>query len=168
MKFELTTQYEGPLAAVVEVLCSKAIYRARLEATGHDADFDYTAAGLKHAVTLAVGAADLPPAARGLLKNGVKVQLRCEPELRYEGGSSGELEGAALPYTLAVTGAPVSGSFHVALAKSASRTSAKISGEVRVKIPFVGARVEKEIATHVGELLKKDVALVNAQIGKHL
>lgn len=172
MKFELVTNYEGPLLAVTAALTSKRIYELRGEAIHYMGPIEFGASGApgadgsRHTASFDLAAEELPKAVRAFFTNGVRLQVTGTVHYLNEGTTTaGPAEalaprGVHLKFDIDVVGAPVVLNVGMVLAGGEDRTAAKVIGEVKVKVPFLGARIEQQVVGHLDEVLKKDVALV--------
>lgn len=161
MKFESETSFVGPINIVLEVLGSKALLQKRLEELGARGKVEYDGTTTAHTFRAFVPNSELPAAARSFLPNGLKALLHGQvTEL------TGLPRGACLAYDVTIEGAPASGSLTYVLGDGGATTPAKITGDINVKIPFVGGRIEKAAIERAGKVLSRDVVLVNEEIAR--
>lgn len=163
MRFESETSYVGPLDLVVEVLGSQELMKKRAKAARFGGDVGYDGSSMAHTVTLQMSGSEMPAAVRSFLSGGMKVQLTGSVTKHDQ---SGNVRGASLSYDVAVSGAPASGKLTFILADGGATTPAKIVGDINVKVPFVGGRVERAAVEHVGKVLDRDADIVNAEVAR--
>ncbi|KTF04420.1 hypothetical protein HMPREF3167_08080 [Trueperella sp. HMSC08B05] len=161
MKFVSETSYVGPLELVLDVLTSPELFRARTRAAGVAELADFADDGATHSFRLQVPTEQIPAAARSFFPHGAKVFATATPVVHNE---AGRVDGAKIPYTIDVSGAPVAGSLTFLLADTGATTAAKISGEIKVSVPFIGGRIEKMVVDQLSKVIAKDTDLVNAEV----
>lgn len=163
MKFVSETSYVGPLGLVIDVLTSPELLRAREKAAHLDHEIEFASDGVSHSFRIQVPPESIPSAARSFFPNGAKAFATATTLVHAE---AGQVHGAKIPYTIDVSGAPVSGSLTFLLADGGVTTPAKISGEVNVSIPFIGGRIEKMLVDRVSRIVAQDTDVVNAEIAR--
>lgn len=164
MKFVSETSYVGPLDLVIDVLSSEELLHARKKAAGFPEDVEFARQpDGTHAFRIQVPAERIPGPARAFLPNGAKACASATPVVQTE---AGRVHGAKIPYTIDVSGAPVSGELTILLADGGVTTPAKISGELSISIPFIGARLERIAMDHVESFVRNDTQVVNAEIAR--
>ncbi len=161
MNFESETSYVGPLDLVLEVLGSEELLRQREKAAGAKGQVNYSGTPRDHTFSVQVPNNELPSAARSFMPNGLTAVLHGTVK---ELDEAGKVHGATLVYDIAVQGAPASGGLRFILADSGATTPAKIMGQIKVNVPFVGGRIEKSAVEHFEKMLARDTKIVNEEI----
>lgn len=163
MKIASEISYAGPIDDVIEVLNSRELADARAKKLGlKEHDFAQGEIGGQPQSTFkaTVPAEQLPQQARSFLSKGVSVTIVATPR-RVDGG-------AAIAHDVQIKGVPASVDLAIMLADAGATTPGKISGDVNVKIPFVGSKIEKMVAAKFSKVLEQDADLVNTILaGRH-
>lgn len=136
---------------VVAALLSNELAAKRMAMLGVT-DYTHTVTGNVATTTVAVPAQKLPSQARTFVKNDVKAVI------------TGTASGNVVAYNVDVKGVPVKIAMTATADAAGAATSLLVDSDVAVKIPFVGAKVEKMAAGKVDGLLAKDAALVTETI----
>ncbi|MCI7305576.1 MULTISPECIES: DUF2505 domain-containing protein [Trueperella] len=161
MKFVSETSYAGPLGLVLEALTSRELLLAREKAAGTEQMVEFAEDGATHSFRIQLAPEQIPAAARSFFPHGAKVFATATPVVQAE---AGRVHGAKIPYIIDVSGAPVAGTLTFLLADTGATTAAKISGEVKVSVPFIGGLIEKKVVDHLGKVIAEDTKLVNAEV----
>ncbi len=151
MKFAESLEYPMPLDVLEEMSLDPAFVRSRFACFCDS--LDVVVEGRSVRATGAVSDRLIPQAARAVVRGEVSVEFTEE----WSG------EGAARRATslLVAKGAPV----EVSLASTfsgAETTSRKVAGDLSVKIPFFGGKLEKEAVERVSLVLAEETRLAAA------
>lgn len=153
MKFEASAKYAGPRDRVREVLLSEELANARAKALKvPDAQFSST--GETSTMTVAVSAEQLPQAARKFLSKGVKVTIVASAQ---ESGSATNIN-----HDIKIEGAPAAVSLLITLTDAGGATAGAATGDVKVSIPLMGSKIEKQVVDRLQRVLDRDTKLVNS------
>ncbi|WP_156758070.1 DUF2505 domain-containing protein [Actinokineospora pegani] len=162
-RIEHRAEFTAPAKAVHAAFVDKAFLDARLKELGGTGArlLDYTSGTGRVSFTLRQGvpADKLPSAARALIKGDLDVE-RTETWWPAATGFAGDT-------TAAVTGVPGSVKGVFALVDSGAGSTWTTSGEVTVRVPLVGGKIEKTIAEQVGKLLAAEAEFTAAWLAKH-
>ena len=152
MRIHETTTYPAPLADVVDALISRELAEARARAFKAEQP-RHTVDGLTATTVVPIPADQVPDFARPFLKNTSEITITQE----WDGRGPAK---AHAPFNVNVGKLPVVITLAQDLVADGETTRCTFSGELKVKIPIVGGRVEKKIAEQLTKLLRKDTAIV--------
>lgn len=102
----------------------------------------------------------LPAQASRFVKGGVKMQVTQVWTKSGDNTAMGTMEVVA-------TGAPVKISANCGLTEDAGRTAVTMEGDLRVSVPLLGARIEKEAMRFVPVLIDGDQAAATEWLAAH-
>lgn len=158
MHLERTISFSADLVSVQRVLISEELARARTEAGDLDAP-QHTVTNAETApkavTVVTVPAAKLPDKFRRLINRDVIATIT----QTWDGTGP---DVARADFTVDVGSLPVTVSLTQTLTANGYSTSCTYSGEVKVNVPFVGAKIEKIAASKIDGILEGDQKLVNA------
>jgi len=157
MHVERTIVFEADLQAVQSVLVSDELARARaasgrLDPPAHTLKNEETAPVAVTSIT--VPASRLPAKARRFLSKDTTATIT----QTWDGVGP---DRASADFTVDVGSLPVKVRLTQTLTASGGSTTSTYSGDVKVSIPFVGAKIEQAAASHIDEILSADQRLVN-------
>ncbi|EME60297.1 DUF2505 domain-containing protein [Amycolatopsis decaplanina] len=155
-RIEHRSAYSANLATTFEAVAGEAALRARLEQIGgDDAELlEYAPAGdgVRYKLRQGISSDKLPSAVRTLHRG----DLIVEREQTWKAAGAG-YTGTA---TASVSGVPGEITAKTSLTGEGERTTLVNSGEVKVRIPFVGGKLENVIAEQVTKLLEREAEFV--------
>lgn len=139
---------DTPPEAVADILLSEELAAKRMAALGVS-DYTHTHEGNEAVTDVRVGTDRLPDAARRFIRGGLHLTVTTSRE------------GSAVVYSVDPHGLPGEVDLRQTLSPAASgATNCETSGNVRVKIPLVGAKLEKQAEKYVGAILRRDARLI--------
>jgi hypothetical protein len=151
-RIEHRAEFAADVASTYAAVAGEAALRARLEQLGgHDAallSYEASDAGLRYQLRQGISADKLPQAVRTLHKGDLLVtrtQVWRPSGAEYQGNASVEVGG--------VPGEIVA---RTALLADGAKTVLRTSGEVTVRIPLFGGKLESVIAEQVTKLLERE------------
>ncbi len=155
-RIEHRAAFSADLASAWEAVSSEEALRARLEQIGGDNAelLEYVPAGdgVRYKLRQGISSDKLPSAVRTLHRGDLVV----EREQTWK--ASGD--GYAGTATAAVQGVPGEITAKTSLTGEGEQTTLVNSGEVKVRIPFVGGKLENVIAEQVTKLLEREAEFV--------
>ena len=160
MQVKHEAQYQASPARVCEVLLSEELAQKRAAALGvTDYFFERKESGplIQTVTRVSMPASALPEQSRRMLSNGLEVTV----ESSSRSGAAAE----TIDLAVQVKGAPVSAAATITLAESSgaiANTDALINVSFQVRVPFLGAAIEKKAAEQIPSILANDAALVNS------
>lgn len=146
MRITRTITLDAPIDRIVAALLSEELAAKRMEALGVT-DYQHKVDGSVAVTQANVPADQLPSKARSFAKNGVNATV------------TARAAGNVVDYKLDAHGLPVSLTWSITLQEGAP-TIGEIIGELKVKVPIVGARVEKAAEGRVDRLLTKEAEAI--------
>ncbi|MEV6912622.1 DUF2505 domain-containing protein [Amycolatopsis sp. NPDC051071] len=155
-RIEHRTAFSADLATTFDAVAGEAALRARLEQIGGDnaelLEYAATEDGVRYKLRQGISSDKLPSAVRTLHRGDLVV----EREQIWKAAANG-YTGTA---TASVQGVPGDISAKTSLAVEGGQTTLVNSGEVKVRIPFVGGKLENVIADQVTKLLEREAEFV--------
>ncbi|WP_410664488.1 DUF2505 domain-containing protein [Amycolatopsis sp. lyj-84] len=155
-RIEHRTAFSADLASAWEAVASEEALRARLEQIGGDNAelLEYVPAGdgVRYKLRQGISSDKLPSAVRTLHRGDLVV----EREQTWKSSGDG-YTGTA---TASVQGVPGEITAKTSLTGEGAQTTLTNSGEVKVRIPFVGGKLENVIAEQVTKLLEREAEFV--------
>lgn len=146
MRIKQSITLDATTEQIIAALLSEELAAKRMKVLGIN-DFQHKTDGNVAVTQASVPADQLPSKARSFAKNGVKVTITAK-------GSSNTVK-----YTLDAHSLPISLEWEVVLS-GANPTLADIDGDLKVKIPVIGARVERAAEDNVDRLIAKEGKLI--------
>ena len=134
--------------AVAEALLSEELAVARMKALGVS-DYSHKREGDVAVTDCRAGAEQIPEVARRFVKNGIHVTITARKN------------GNRVDYSCDTHGLPA----QISLTETVSRESdgvarVGVDGELKVKVPLVGAKLEKKAAEYIRPVLAEDGKLI--------
>lgn len=153
-RIEHRAEFSADVAAVYAAVSGEDALRARLERLGgHGAElvsYTPTADGVRFELRQGISADKLPQAVRTLHKGDLMVSRTQTWRPSKDGtGHQGDA-------TVAVGGVPGEIVARTALGDAGGKTVLRTSGEVTVRIPLIGGKLENVIAEQVTKLLERE------------
>ena len=152
MELRAETDYPAPPEAVFALLCDEAFRSAVCEAThalSHHVEVG-TSDGDVTVRTTRVMPAEVPDFVRRIVGETLTVE-------QAERWGPAEASGArSAGITVTVTGQPAGMTGSRRLEGTANGTHESVRGDVKVRVPFVGARIEPEIADAIKAAIRKE------------
>ena len=142
MRITRTLTLDAPVDRIVTALLSEELAAKRMDAL-KVSDYQHKIDGNVAVTQASVPAEKLPSKVRSFAKNGVNATV------------TAKASGNVVDYKLDAHGLPVSLNWSITL-QEGTPTVGEIVGELKVKIPIVGARVEKAAEGRVDRLLAKE------------
>ncbi|MDT8909936.1 DUF2505 domain-containing protein [Amycolatopsis sp. PS_44_ISF1] len=162
-RIEHRAEFSAGLAAVVAAVSGEKALLARLqELGGDDAELlSYTAEGdvVRFELRQGIKAAKLPQAVRTLHKGDLIVR-RGENWRRSGDGYIGGIE-------VNVSGVPGEIAARTSLSTSGERVTQRTDGEVTVRIPLFGGKIESAVADQVTTLLRREAEFTARWLAEH-
>ncbi|RJQ83475.1 DUF2505 domain-containing protein [Amycolatopsis panacis] len=151
-RIEHRGEFSGTLAEVFLAVSGEEAVRARLSALGGDNGklLSYTGEGdsVRYELEHGINAARLPQAVRALIKGDIIVR-RTQTWQRSGESYTGRTD-------VSVGGVPGEIGAQTSLAPSAEKVIFRTSGEVVVRIPLFGGRIEEFVSEQVTSLLRRE------------
>jgi hypothetical protein len=162
-RIEHRADFTGDLATVLAAVAGETALRARLEQIGGHAAklLEHVPAedGVRYKLQQGISAEKLPQAVRTLHKG----DLIVEREQLWK--ASGDVYlGAA---TASVNGVPGEITSKTKLSEEGGQTVLRTLGEVKVRIPLFGAKLESVIAEQVTKLLEREAEFTAKWLAEH-
>ncbi|WP_410656781.1 DUF2505 domain-containing protein [Amycolatopsis sp. lyj-112] len=155
-RIEHRTAFSADLSAAWDAVAGEEALRARLEQIGGDEAelLEYAASGdgVRYKLRQGISSDKLPSAVRTLHRGDLVVER--EQIWRAAGA------GYAGTATASVHGVPGEITAKTSLTGEGDQTTLVNSGEVKVRIPFVGGKLENVIAEQVTKLLEREAEFV--------
>lgn len=160
-RIEHRAEFDHPLDQVRSAMTSKdALTEQLAEIGGPDAallDYQETATGVRYTLRQGVPAEKLPSAVRGLHPGDLTVQRAQSWEFDTDAAT-----GTAHAH---VSGVPGDITATTTLAARDGKTEWRVTGEVKVKIPLIGGKLERTIADNVVRLMIHEGEYVAQRLG---
>ncbi|MFI5605791.1 DUF2505 domain-containing protein [Amycolatopsis sp. NPDC051903] len=162
-RIEHRAEFSAPLAAVLTAVSGEDALRARLAELGgddakllsHSANGDAVRYELQHGIA----AQRLPQAVRALHKGDIIVQ-RKQVWQRSGDGYTGHVD-------VNVSGVPGEIGAQTFLTPRGERVEFRTSGEVTVRIPLFGGKIEEFVAQQVTTLLRREADFTASWLAEH-
>lgn len=163
MKFTESYTYDAPLAKVWEMLSDPAFVTARDEALQIPSPTVQTTATADQITSLTSGSVPpdmVPAAAQRFLKGSTSFAIREEWRRSTDTTINGRMsvEGKGVPASLRAT---------VVLTAAGEKTKATMEGELKVSIPFLGPKLEKQAIGFAPQLVAGDQAAAAKWLASH-
>lgn len=150
MQFDVTTTYPGKLENVLDVLLSEELAAAR--ATQMRSNLTHTRSGNSATTSGTVNPDELPQMARRFISANQEVAIT------QDWTTTGE--NATGTFTVKAGSLPVHVTMTQTLTDQGESTASAITGDVKVKIPLIGSKVEKMVVEKLDTILARDTKLV--------
>lgn len=162
-RIEHRTALSADLASAWEAVAGEAALRARLEQIGGDNAelLEYVPAedGVRYKLRQGISSDKLPSAVRTLHRGDLVV----EREQTWKASGTGYAGNA----TASVQGVPGEITAKTSLIGEGEQTTLVNSGQVKVRLPFVGGKLETVIAEQVTKLLEREAEFVAKWLAEH-
>lgn len=164
MRFEESYTYDAPIAKVWQMLSAETFVKARnsnLQIPDPSVSISATDKAIHTVTSGDVPPSMIPPAAQRFLKSGTSFAIneewnRVNPT---EIKGSFKAEGKGVPAHLLAS---------INLVQNASGTTdVKMQGEIKINIPFLGAKLEKQALSFAPQLVQADVKAAADWISAH-
>lgn len=134
--------------AVAEALLSEELAEARMKAL-EVSDYSHKREGDVAVTDCRVGADRVPEAARRFVKNGIHVTITARKS------------GNRVDYSCDTHGLPAQITFGETISDEGNGLArVDVDGELKVKVPLMGAKLEKKAAGYIRPVLKKDAKII--------
>lgn len=163
MKFTETYSYDAPLAKVWEMLSDPAFVAARDDALQIPNPKVETQANANQIVSVTSGAVPpemIPAAAQRFLKGATSFVIREEWRRGAAGAASGKM-------TVEGKGVPASLKANIVLKEAGDQTQVTMEGELKVGIPFLGPKLEKQAIGFAPQLVAGDQKAAQDWLANH-
>lgn len=132
---------------VADILLSEELAAARMKTLGVS-DYSHKREGDVAVTDCHVGANKLPDAAQRFVKNGIHVTIKAQRQ------------GNRVDYSFDMHGLPATVSMTETLSSNGESTRVDADGEVKVKVPIVGAKLENQAAKYIRPIFAKDAKII--------
>ncbi len=146
MRIKQSITLDATTEQIIAALLSEELAAKRMKVLGIN-DFQHKTDGNVAVTIVNISADQMPSKARGLARNGVNAVLTTTAS------------GNIVDNKLKVSGFPVSLVWTVTIDEG-DPSVANIDGELKMKIPVVGARIEAAAGKHVDRMIAKEVGLI--------
>lgn len=150
MQFDVTTTYPGRLENVLDVLLSEELASERGKQMR--SNLNHTRTGNSATTSGTVNPDELPQMARRFISSNQEVAIT------QDWTTAGET--ATGTFNVKAGSLPVSVTMTQSLKDEGESTASTITGEVKVKIPLIGSKVEKMVVEKLDSILARDTKLV--------
>ncbi|MEV0249230.1 DUF2505 domain-containing protein [Nocardia sp. NPDC050712] len=154
-----TARYTHPAAAVRAAIADEQYWKDRIAEVGGDNarlnSFSATGDQVRVDMVQAIAADLLPPAITAVRPGDLII-----PRVESWTGESATFEAT-------VEGAPAQVRGTITLADTATGATATVAGDIEVKVPLFGGKIEKAIQEHLTELLRSEEEFTNTWISSH-
>lgn len=162
-RIEHRTEFAHPLDRVLAAMSEESALKDQLaEIGGHDAallDYRTSATGVAYTLRQGVPADKLPGAIRSLHSGDLMVQR----EQTWKRVDADRATGTAHAH---VGGVPGDIRADSELKAVGERTVWQVTGEVKVRIPLLGGKIERIIAEQVAKLMAKEAEYLTAKLAR--
>jgi hypothetical protein len=162
-RIEHRAVFSQDIAAVLAALSDEAVLRARLEEIGGKSaslvEHNETPEGVRFKLRQAVAAEQIPQAARILHKGDLVVE-REQQFAKSADGYTGTVRAS-------VNGLPAEITARTELTSDVGRTVMATTGEVKVRVPLLGAKLESVVAEQVTNLLELEAEFTAKWLARH-
>ncbi|MEV6277558.1 DUF2505 domain-containing protein [Nocardia sp. NPDC051832] len=154
-----TARYSHPAAAVRAALADEQYWKDRIAEVGGDNaklnSFSANGDQVRVDMVQAIAAELLPPAITAVRPGDLII-----PRVESWTGDTATFEAT-------VEGAPAQVRGTVTLSEDGAGSTATVQGQIEVKIPLFGGKIEKAIQEHLTELLQSEEEFTNTWIAAH-
>ena len=153
MEIKKTLTIDAAPEQVADILLSNELAEARMRSLGVT-DFTHEVTGETAVTDARIGADRLPEVARRFVKSGLHVTV------------TGTRSGDTVSYSVDPHGLPGVVSFVDTIrSNGAGGTTVDVEGDLRIKIPLVGPKLERQAVAYVERLLRKEPARIAEVLG---
>lgn len=159
MQFTQSISYPGTVDEVVAMYLTPAYLERRFGQFVVDGSSTVSVEGERVSFAGTVRPELIPAAASRFVKSDLRVTFTEEWATNEAGATSRT--------SVTVDGAPVSVEATSTLSPSDAGSAREVSGNVSVRVPLLGGRIEKEAVTHLGRVVEREQALATNWLEEH-
>lgn len=159
MQFTQSVSYPGTVDEVVAMYLTPAYLERRFGQFVVDGSSTVSVEGERVSFAGTVRPELIPAAASRFVKSDLRVTFTEEWATNEAGATSRT--------SVTVDGAPVSVEATSTLSPSDAGSAREVSGNVSVRVPLLGGRIEKEAVTHLGRVVEREQALATNWLEEH-
>ena len=159
MQFTQSISYPGTVDEVVAMYLTPAYLERRFGQFVVEDSSTVSVEGERASFAGTVRPELIPAAASRFVKSDLRVTFTEEWATNEAGATSRT--------SVTVDGAPVSVEATSTLSPSDAGSAREVSGNVSVRVPLLGGRIEKEAVTHLGRVVEREQALAAQWLEEH-
>ena len=159
MQFTQSISYPGTVDEVVAMYLTPAYLERRFGQSVVDGSSTVSVEGERVSFAGTVRPELIPAAASRFVKSDLRVTFTEEWTLNEAGATSRT--------SVTVDGAPVSVEATSTLNPSDAGSAREVSGNLSVRVPLLGGRIEKEAVAHLGRVVEREQALATQWLEEH-
>lgn len=159
MQFTQSISYPGTVDEVVAMYLTPAYLERRFGQFVVEGSSTVSVEGERASFAGTVRPELIPAAASRFVKSDLRVTFTEEWATNEAGATSRT--------SVTVDGAPVSVEATSTLSPSDAGSAREVSGNVSVRVPLLGGRIEKEAVTHLGRVVEREQALATNWLEEH-
>ena len=159
MQFTQSISYPGTVDEVVAMYLTPAYLERRFGQFVVDGSSTVSVEGERVSFAGTVRPELIPAAASRFVKSDLRVPFTEEWPLNEAGATSRT--------SVTVDGAPVSVEATSTLNPSDAGSAREVSGNLSVRVPLLGGRIEKEAVAHLGRVVEREQALATQWLEEH-
>lgn len=159
MQFTQSVSYPGTVDEVVAMYLTPAYLERRFSQFVVEGSSTVSVEGERVSFAGTVRPELIPAAAARFVKSDLRVTFTEEWATNEAGATSRT--------SVTVDGAPVSVEATSTLSPSDAGSAREVSGNVSVRVPLLGGRIEKEAVTHLGRVVEREQALAAQWLEEH-
>lgn len=159
MQFTQSVSYPGTVDEVVAMYLTPAYLERRFGQFVVEGSSTVSVEGERVSFAGTVRPELIPAAAARFVKSDLRVTFTEEWATNEAGATSRT--------SVTVDGAPVSVEATSTLSPSDAGSAREVSGNVSVRVPLLGGRIEKEAVTHLGRVVEREQALAAQWLEEH-
>ena len=159
MQFTQSISYPGTVEEVVAMYLTPAYLERRFGQFVVDGSSTVSVEGERVSFAGTVRPELIPAAASRFVKSDLRIAFTEEWTLNEAGATSRT--------SVTVDGAPVSVEATSTLSPSDAGSAREVSGNLSVRVPLLGGRIEKEAVAHLGRVVEREQALATQWLEEH-
>ena len=159
MQFTQSISYPGTVEEVVAMYLTPAYLERRFGQFVVDGSSTVSVEGERVSFAGTVRPELIPAAAARFVKSDLRVSFTEEWATNEAGATSRT--------SVTVDGAPVSVEATSTLSPSDAGSAHEVSGNLSVRVPLLGGRIEKEAVAHLGRVVEREQALATQWLEEH-
>ena len=159
MQFTQSVSYPGTVDEVVAMYLTPAYLERRFGQFVVDGSSTVSVEGERVSFAGTVRPELIPAAASRFVKSDLRVTFTEEWATNEAGATSRT--------SVTVDGAPVSVEATSTLSPSDAGSAREVSGNLSVRVPLLGGRIEKEAVAHLGRVVEREQALATQWLEEH-
>ena len=159
MQFTQSVSYPGTVDEVVAMYLTPAYLERRFGQFVVEGSQAVSVEGERVSFAGTVRPELIPAAAARFVKSDLRISFT-EEWARDEAGATSRT-------SVTVDGAPVSVEATSTLSPSDAGSAREVSGNLSVRVPLLGGRIEKEAVSHLGRVVEREQALAAQWLGEH-